>query len=121
MQEKLKSSKEDPKGFHRVLNSIFGKQKSPVLPSFNDDQTVEDFNKLFAEIGNQHNSIPSILNDPLQKSLTQSMFLKATNEYEIEKIITKIKTKTSFGPNGVSPKLLKLISVSVIRPLTVLN
>ena len=58
--------------------------------------------------------------DPLQKSLTQSMFLKATNEFEMEKIITKMKNKTSFGPDGISPKLLKLSSVSVIRPLTVL-
>ena len=94
VQEKFKSSKDDSKGFHRVLNSIIGKQKSPVLPSFNDDQTVDDFNKFFAEIGiNLHNSIPTILNDPLQKSLTQSMFLKATNEFEIEKIITKMKIK----------------------------
>ena len=48
------------------------------------------------------------------------MFLKATNEFETEKFITKMKNKTSFRPDGTSPKLLKLISVSAIRPLTVL-
>ena len=122
LQEKFESSKDDSKEFHRVLNSVIGKRISPVLPSFNDDQNVQDFNKYFAEIElNLHNSIPTILIDPSQNSETQSMFLKATNEYEIEKIIKQMKHKTSFGPDGVSPKLLKLSTVTVIRPLTILN
>ena len=109
VQEKFKSSKDDSKEFHRVIYSIIGKRKSPVLPSFKDDQNVQDFNKFFAEIRlNLHNSIPTILSDPLQNSVTQSMFLKATNEYEIEKKIRKMKNKTSFGQDGISPKLLIL-------------
>ena len=120
VQEKFKSSK-DSKGFHQVLNSVIGKRTSPVLPSFNDDKTAEDFNKYFAEIGLKlQNSIPPIINDPIRESLTHSMFLKDTTEQEIERIIARMKNKTSFGPDGISPKLLKLSSVSVVTPLTVL-
>ena len=58
MQEKFRMCKNDTKGFHRVLNSVIGKQKSRVLPSLNVKHSVEDFNLFFVDIGwNIHKSI----------------------------------------------------------------
>ena len=46
--------------------------------------------------------------------------MKANIEYEIDKTITKKKKKAAFESDGNSPKLLKLSSVSITRPLAVL-
>ena len=116
MQEKFRMWKDDPKGFHRVLNSVIGKQKSLALPSFNVNYSVADF-QFFVDIElNIHKSIAYTTRKNIQESQLRSMFLKNTEKHEILK---SMKNKTSSGIDGFCQKLEKYCAESVVDPLTI--
>ena len=69
MQEKYRICKYVTKGFHRVLNSVIGKQKSLVLPSFRVNHSVDDFNQFFVDVGlHLHKSIADTTRKNIQES-----------------------------------------------------
>ena len=64
IQSKFDQSIGDPKDFHRNLNEVFGKGKEPILPTFDDGKTLDDFNKYFAlvDIKNREGITPDQCN-----------------------------------------------------------
>ena len=73
MQEKFRMCKDDSKGFHRVLNSVTGKQKSLVLPSFNVNHSAEDFIQLFVDMGLNLQNQSQILHGKTSKKASYSL------------------------------------------------
>ena len=49
-----------------------------------------------------------------------SLFLDPTDLPEVLSIISKLKSKSSYGQDGISTNLLKSISQSIAQPLTIL-
>ena len=47
----------------------------------------------------------------------RSFFLFPTDTEEVNNIINRLKPKTSYGPDNITPKLLKKVSVGLINPL----
>ena len=46
--------------------------------------------------------------DYLENSVTNSFFLKSTNEEEVNSIIKQMKTNKAIGPNSIPTKTLKI-------------
>ena len=88
-------------------------------------QIVNFFNDYFAEIGqvmankikNHDLSFSAYLNKHIDSRFT----FKKINESYISDIIDQLKLKNSVGYDGISMKLLKLIKVPLIKPLTIIT
>ena len=110
----------DSKSFHRNLNKVIGKMQKPIFPTIMSQANVDSFNDFFVNIGqaihNTNQSNTRISNIPYQ---LQSMFLRQTDELEIQKVLNE-KGKTSSGPDGESSWLLKVSTNSLIGLLTIL-
>ena len=49
-----------------------------------------------------------------------SIFLKPTNRIEITKLIGSLKNKNSSGYDGISNRILKGITESIVEPLSII-
>ena len=88
-------------------------------------QIADEFNKFFANIGSKLASTINTQNKkPFNHYLKKNILSSFTFElYEIEdtdKLIKSLKTKDSFGPDGVSTKLVKAIAPGILLPLTII-
>ena len=119
IQSKFDQSIGDP--FHRNLNEVFGKGKEPILPTFDDGKTLDDFNKYFALVGikNREGITPTSATFNT-KDQGMSLFKKPTNENEVSCIIKRTKNTTSMGIDGISNKLLKLCIPAILPAITTL-
>ena len=86
---------------------------------------VENFNNLFINIGLNH--VWNININPnksfktyLTKHIISSFNFILENENEVSKIAKSLRTKTSSGYDGISVKLLKILSPALLRPLTII-
>ena len=50
-------------------------------------------------------------------NVMESLFLTPTHEDEIMNIISRLKPKTSSGHDDISPKLIKQLGLSIVKPL----
>ena len=91
------------------------------MPLLSREKRLDDFNNYFAAVGlnNQKTIDVNKMSFPLSPSV-QSMFLLPVNCLELCNIIQKLKNKNSFGPDGISNKVLKLCFNSIIEPLQIL-
>ena len=121
IQEKFKIIGTDSKAFHSHLNGVLGKRNEQTMPLLSREKSLDDFNNYFAAVGlnNQKTIDVSKMSFPLSPSV-QSMFLLPVNCLELCNIIQKLKNKNSFGPDGISNKVLKLCCNSIIEPLQIL-
>ena len=125
----------DIKNTWKVINDILGrtKKKKSFPQLFKDnDKIITDkldianrFNSFYADIGPQ---LAQKIIAPQNKSFKNYLTTKHNvhfqfhnvNESTVKEIISKLKSKTSFGWDGLSTKLLKQIQDSVIKPLTLI-
>ena len=82
---------------------------------------ADSFNNFFVTIAENidKNIIHTNTNykEYLEKSVTNSLFLKPTNEEEINSIIKQMKTNTAIGPNSIPTKILKMSQQIIAKPL----
>ena len=121
IQEKFNIIGTDSKAFHSHLNGVLGKRNEQTMPLLSREKSLDDFYNYFAAVGlnNQKTIDVSKMSFPLSPSV-QSMFLLPVNCLELCNIIQKLKNKNSFGPDGISNKVLKLCCNSIIEPLQIL-
>ena len=134
-QEKFRNFEKDIKNTWKTINSIISnkKESSNACEKFHIDNDIIDdpkeiankFNYFFQNIGPklastiqlpQNKSFQTYLKRPCKREFN----FKDVTETDVEKIIDKLKPKTSVGYDGFSTRLLKEIKHSIIRPLTLL-
>ena len=92
-----------------------------------DDKKIKDekeiaheVNKYFCSIGTDMvkkiQKPPDFCEIPLLNRNSETMFLNSTNKFEIDKIIKCLKNKAK-GYDGISTKVIKLISCNLSEPL----
>ena len=133
--DKLNEFKHDSKNTWKLINSLINNKssKTNICDTFkvNDgiisdpNQISTEFCKYFTNIGRDFASkIPS----PQQSFATylggdnnpHSFFMEPCDPNEISNIITSLKSKTSCGLDGVSPKTMKLLNHSISTPISIL-
>ena len=112
-----------------ITKSCKGKEIKEIIVNghkIQDKQEiVNEFNKFYVNVGpdlaatiDTHNKKP--FNDYLTKTITSSFNFHLYELEDTEKLIKSLKTKESFGYDGISVKLLKSISPGIILPLTLI-
>ena len=88
-------------------------------------QIVEEFNSFFSNIGAKlassietQNKKP--FNHYLKKNILSSFEFEIFEIEDTEKLIKSLKTKDSFGPDGISVKLIKSIAPGILLPITLI-
>ena len=129
---KLTEYKHDIVKLWSFINETIGKSKNkPTYPqnflinnkSVSNRETVADsFNTFFTNIGKQTNkNIPFVnkhYSSYLRNFQKNSIFIEPVNELEVLKMVNKLKPKTSYGFDGVSPKILKQTIYLILEPFT---
>lgn len=127
--------KDNMKKTWKSINEILNKKpKSIRFPDYfkinnqviTDKNTIaEEFNRFFINIGEQLAS--TIVHDPtenftdyLTENITSTFEFSTVGETEISEIIGKLKPVSSCGYDDITPKLLKVLSPYLIRPLTLI-
>ena len=116
--------------FGPILGKKGAKCKNSIVKLIVNKKTLTDssdianaMNKHFAEIGPKLASkIESGINfkDYLGDSSQHSFFLKAVDETDVLNELLKLNHRKSAGPDELSPKLIKMCSHSMYKPLTYL-
>ena len=132
-QTQFENFKSDIKKAWKQINEILSKKKKSVdLPKyfFDGSKTLTDntdiancFNNFFCNIGP---SLANEINSPPNKAYTDYMKQKITSTFTFDtvtpehvcKIIRKLKSKSSYGHDGLSSIQLKYISDDIITILT---
>lgn len=130
----FKSCEKDIKATWKQINNLLNKNnnKNDVTNHFitNDNVTLTNaneiansFNEYFTNVGpNLSNKITPCSRQPStflpNLNLVGSLFLRPTSAEEIAKIIQKFKSKSSYGYDEISPKMLKSTFQPILRPLT---
>ena len=99
----------------KQIKSIKINHKVESSPKILDDS----FNNFFVTIAeNIDKNIHTNANykDSLENSVTNSFFLKPTNEEEVNSIIKQMKTNKAIGPNSISTKILKMSQQIIAKP-----
>ena len=128
--------KSDIKGTWKTINDILNKTKKKyTFPSFFRDeenniitdklQIANKFNNFFASIGS---NLARQIKSPTDKSFKNYLTKKHNhtfkfhdiNEDTINSIIDKLSPKTSFGFDGLSTKLIKIVKLILVRPITII-
>ena len=129
--------KNDVKSAWRTINSIIGKDtdKSCITRAFNvegslitDSKEISDgFANFFEGIGREYaNKIPKSqvtaenYIKTKQTSNKHSMYINATDPYEIEIILNKLKPKQSSGHDSITPMFLKKCMHQLAYPICLL-
>ena len=126
--------KNDMKNMWANINSLItksckGKEIKEIIVNGikiqDKQQIVNEFNKFYVNVGpdlaatiDTHNKKP--FTDYLTKNITSSFSFHLYELEDTEKIIKSLKTKDSFGNDGISVKLLKAIAPGIILPITLI-
>ncbi len=117
-----------------VINNLVGRSndKSSISETFNISQKVttdhkeiaEGFCNFFTNVGTEFsNKIPTAKYkyDHYMRDRNQSsMFMAPTDNYEVLKMITSLKSKNSSGHDNINSKFVKLIQHNLVSPLVIL-
>ena len=128
----LEHNKGNMKKTWSIINSIMGtsKKQHPLPRSFNiDNKPVSDptdiaecFNNYFANIGKQTAcSVPSSnkhFSEYLQNPVQGSIFIEPVDEFQILKIVNRLKGKSSSGHDEIPTKIIKRTIFNILTPLT---
>ena len=142
--EKCKGSTKN-KDFWKAVKPIFSKTKtkSENIPLKHNGEIITDcskvceiFNTFFSQIGmdignpeNNHKSVDEIIADYSQhpsvtmiktniNNAPNNINLSKVTERDVSKIISKLSSKKSSGYDEIPVKFIKLVSRSLIKPLT---
>ena len=111
-----------------ILNKVNNKKDLPKYFVINDsniynqDSIVNEFNKFFVNIGpNLAEKIPTSnthnFKKYLKKTINSRFQFSSVSTQDITKIIDNLKSKTSYGYDGVSNKILKYVKDELVEPL----
>ena len=114
-----------------VINSDTNNKSFPKyfniddIPINDSKEIANHFNKYFIEIGPRlAREIPHItdmqFHDYLGYPPNCNLIFQNITESEVLKVIDSLKPKTSYGIDSISNKLLKLIKLEIIEPLTLI-
>ena len=129
--EKYKS---DMKKTWSTINSILGRnKKSNQFPNhiFSNGNKIDDKRKIANELNDYFSNIGDKLSTKIpKKSKSFEAYLKnkvltsfsfnLVNTTDVSKVINELKPKTSTGDDGISTKILKLVSGALVEPITIL-
>ena len=132
--EEFTKYKNDIRKTWDTLKCIINKTKSkPEFPMYfldngnkiiGDKNIADKFNDFFTQIGPRLASSIDISNKvpyhSFLKPCNASFHFEYTDASRIEKIINKLKPKTSTGPDKISPLLLKHIGINIAGPLSII-
>ena len=114
--------------FGPILGKKGTKGKHSIIKLFVNKKTLNDpldianaMNKHFCEIGPKLASKISegkCFKDYLGNSAEHNFFLKAVDETDVLEDLLKLNHRKSAGPDELSPKLVKMCSYSLYKPLT---
>lgn len=125
----------DIKKTWRAINTLLNRQKNkdtndqPIIvdgQKTTDEQRIADcFNKFFTNIGRKiTDNLPPTTKthmDYLTNTIPTTFSFKPVDEDDIDRIIKEeLSTKTSFGEDGISTKLVKILRGVLVPPLTIL-
>ena len=134
--ETLNNHKSNMRRTWKEINQLIGRinDKSSIIESIRvndkliqDPQTIaEEFANYFCAVGPNHaNSIPkseTTYCSYLKNNFTTNIFMSPTDKQEILNIIGQLKSKSTQGHHGISPKLLKDLKDPLSSPLaTIIN
>ena len=131
-KDKISTYYNDSRQLWKTLNHLIGKtsDKTSFPDAFNVDGTLisdpklvcNEFCSYFANVGSRLASkIPISSKSPgsfLNGNYMNSFFLSPTDEAEVLRIISSLKSKKSCGKDGISNIFLKDIAECIISPLT---
>ena len=127
--------KGDIKRTWNTINSIFNKSKNdkkfPDHFKYNDRIITDNhviankFNEYFINIGpnlvaNMNIRDNTDFKDYLDKQINTNFTFKSINEHDVGKIIDSVHSKSSYGEDGISPKLLKYLKSAILKPFTLI-
>ena len=105
-------------------------QKNKLIKSIKIIGKVESSPKILADSFNNFVTIAENIDknihtnanykDYQENSVTNSFFLKPTNEEEVNSIIKQMKTNKAIGPNSIPTKILKMSQQIIAKPLVYL-
>ena len=105
-------------------------QKNKLIKSIKIIGKVESSPKILADSFNNFVTIAENIDknihtnanykDYQENSVTNSFFLKPTNEEEVNSIIKQMKTNKAIGPNSIPTKILKMSQHIIAKPLVYL-
>ena len=124
--EDLKSKQGNSKATWKILNTVLGKPVSSKDHTFIDlnsdiSSTPDAFNKHFLEAGRTiiNEERQGLYRNYLSNPPNVSLYLTPTTQEEIKKYLDNLKF-TAAGIDDIPPKLLKLTSDAIARPLSFL-
>ena len=130
---KFENTRGDLRNTWKNINTILNNPNSPppIPDSFNIQNKLyighkniaTGFNKYFSSIGlNLTESLPKCNNNPMEylkyiNTPRNSLFLSPTYHNEVLNIVKSMKNKTSYGPDNISPQMLKSTIWCILDPL----
>jgi len=122
----LDKHKHNIKKTWQVINKLINKtnDKLSILDSFSAEPktVVKNFSEYFANVGpNLANKIPTGKYTPqhyLSGSHPNSFYMAPTDEEEIMRTISSLKSSSSSGHDNISSDLAKKLSAGIVTPLT---
>lgn len=126
--EKFTTSMNDPSKFYKLFNEVCGsRERNTSISCLSTKETQTSDSQAMAAIFNEHfvsigktlsECIGPIPNEVLGTRVPQSFFLMPTTSMEVQKIISKLKSKNSVGIDRISSRVLKVIGEVVAPYLT---
>ena len=127
LQNTLSDPKTPPKQWYKLANEIssFKNKRNPPPPLKNNNNTLDihpfdkaqTLNKHFASISKVENPPPLPEEDPLPPYSLENIII---TEQDVKDQLHALKTSKPGGPDEISPKLIKSIGSSLIKPLMLL-
>jgi endonuclease V-like protein UPF0215 family len=131
---KINEYKNDGNKMWKVINELTGKCRNKQsslnyiniegIKTYNKELIANHFCIFFSTIGD---ALATKITKPkrnyteyLNEQFNHSIYLFPTDQNEIEKIISKLKNKGSFGNDKISNKIVKLLKHQISIPLTII-
>ncbi len=127
--------KNEVKGTWKTINGILNKTKRKFIFSnffkdgeiilYNKNVITNKFNEYFTNIGpNLSNQIKTLRNKSFDQYLSQKYTdqfnCQNINEQDILLTVDKLAPKSSCGFDGISSKIIKMLKVSLAKPITLI-
>jgi hypothetical protein len=133
-KSKILEYKQEGKHMWKIMNELIGKSKNKLdcidyvnvngIKNYNKKQIADCFGSFFSNIGPglaEKISKPTTDFKDYHNVYSQNtVFLHPTNVQEIQRIISNMKNKTSFGSDKISNKMLKILSNEICIPLEII-
>ena len=128
---KLVEHKQDPHKYHKILKTLIGRNKSDTIPPIeNEDHEIISNNLQKANLMNDYFvsqtnldtsnlSLPVYHDDPNQNTgAVPALNEIQVTESQVLKMLNSLDENKSTGPDKLPTKLIKMVSILIVTPLT---